>query len=360
MPTSASPSQRAIQARIDKMLQAGILKPVHQATPWINSFVLVEGKDKLGKLKLRISLDPTNLNKAIVCEPYHFKTPEDIAHLLADTYDITIGDCRKGYWHQQLDEASSFLTTFNTELGRFCYTVMPFVATVAVDVFQCKLDEYFRKIEQVIIIADDIMIAGCKPDPSSHDQTFTNLLQAAKECNMKLNYDKLQYKQKEVKFFSETYTTNGHNPSKDKVTAITSIPSPTNKKQVQSFIDMINYLAKFSLRLSEIVEIREPAKDRVPSNWGSEHQEAFSSLKKEIASAPVLAYYNSKKQTTLLTDPSIKGLEACLLQDSKPVYFTSKALTNAQKGYVASELEALVIAWAIESSIIPLCQSFSS
>ena len=37
---------------IGKMLQAGVLKPVCQATPWISSFVLVEGKDKLGKLKV--------------------------------------------------------------------------------------------------------------------------------------------------------------------------------------------------------------------------------------------------------------------------------------------------------------------
>ena len=36
---------------IDKMLQAGILKPV-QATPWINSFVLVEGKDKFGQAQV--------------------------------------------------------------------------------------------------------------------------------------------------------------------------------------------------------------------------------------------------------------------------------------------------------------------
>ena len=82
---------------IDKMLQAGILKPVHQATPWINSFVLVEGKDKLDKLKLRICLDPTNLNKAIVHEPYHFKIPEDIAHLLKEECVITVSDCRKGF-----------------------------------------------------------------------------------------------------------------------------------------------------------------------------------------------------------------------------------------------------------------------
>ena len=60
---------------IAKMLQESILKPVHQASPYINIFVLVEGKDKLGKLKLRICLEPTNLNKAIAHEPFHFKTP---------------------------------------------------------------------------------------------------------------------------------------------------------------------------------------------------------------------------------------------------------------------------------------------
>ena len=77
------------------MLQAAILKPVHQATCWINSFVLVEEKDKLGKLKLKICLDPISLNKTIVHEPYHFKTPEDIANLLAEACIITVCDCRK-------------------------------------------------------------------------------------------------------------------------------------------------------------------------------------------------------------------------------------------------------------------------
>ena len=41
----------SFQAELDKMLQAGHLKPVHKATPWINSYVIVEGKDKLGRLK---------------------------------------------------------------------------------------------------------------------------------------------------------------------------------------------------------------------------------------------------------------------------------------------------------------------
>ena len=82
------------------MLQAGVLKPVQEATPWTKSFVLVEDKDKSDNLKLRICLDPTNLNKAIIKEPYHFKTPEDIAHLFADACIMTVFDCKKGYWHQ--------------------------------------------------------------------------------------------------------------------------------------------------------------------------------------------------------------------------------------------------------------------
>ena len=40
--------KKAFKKEIDKMLQAGIMKPVKEATPWINSFVFVEGKDKLG------------------------------------------------------------------------------------------------------------------------------------------------------------------------------------------------------------------------------------------------------------------------------------------------------------------------
>ena len=111
--------KEVFKTEIDKVLKAGILQPVQEATPWINSFVLVEGTDKQGKPKLRICLDPTNLNRAIIREPYHFKTPEDISHLLADSTVMTMLDCKKGYWHQELNEASTYLTKFNTEFGRY-------------------------------------------------------------------------------------------------------------------------------------------------------------------------------------------------------------------------------------------------
>ena len=95
--------KEAFKHEINKLLQAGVLAPVNEASPCINSFVLDESKDKLGNLKLHISLDPINLNKAITREPYHFRTPENIAYLLADACIMMVCDCKKGYWHQKFD-----------------------------------------------------------------------------------------------------------------------------------------------------------------------------------------------------------------------------------------------------------------
>ena len=113
---------------------------------------------------------------------------------------------------------------------------------------------------------------------------------------------------------------------------------------------MISYLSKFSPRLTGLAEpIRELVKENVPFNWGPEHQESFAMLEKEIIGTPVLAYYNLWKETVLQTDVSTKGLGACLLQNVKPIYFASKALTETQRGYVAIEIKSLAVAWAVKN-----------
>ena len=145
------------------------------------------------------------------------------------------------------------------------------------------------------------------------------------------------------------YTADWHKPAQNKISAIVEMPSPSSKKEAQSFISMINYLTKFSPRLTELAEpIRELVKEKVPFNWGPEHQAAFTMLKKEILRAPILPYYNPQKESVLQTDASTKGLGACLLQDEKPIYFTSKALTETQRGYIAIEIKSLAVAWAVE------------
>ena len=72
--------------------------------------------------------------------------------------------------------------------------------------------------------------------------------------------------------------------------------------------------------------MRELFKDKVPFNWGPEHQEVFKLVKREITATPILAYYNSWKQTVLQTDASTKGLGACLLQDKKTSVFCKQGI----------------------------------
>ena len=116
------------------------------------------------------------------------------------------------------------------------------------------------------------MIAGKKQNHCDHGQVLTTLLETARKCNMKLKYEKLQYRKEEVDLLVRP-TPQVVGSLKNKVSAITKMPAPTSKKQVQSFIGMINYLSKFSARLSEIVEpIRELAKDKIPFKWGPRTQ----------------------------------------------------------------------------------------
>ena len=150
-------------------------------------------------------------------------------------------------------------------------------------------------------------------------------------------------------FFTKTYTTQGHKPSDMKVKAITEMPKATNLKDLQTFLGMVQYMSKFLPRIAEIAEpLQDLTKKNAPYAWGPEHNHAFDSIKKEIFQGPILRYYDPKKATVLQTDASIKGLGACLLQDGHPIYFAGKSLQDAECGYVAIELEALAVAWAME------------
>ena len=87
-----------------------------------------------------------------------------------------------------------------------------------------------RHLQNVIVITDDIMVIGKQPNHKDHDLALTTLLNTARKCNVHLYYEKLQYKQEEVKFFGETYTIDGHKPAQSKIKVTQEMPAPQCKK----------------------------------------------------------------------------------------------------------------------------------
>ena len=281
-------------------------------------------------------------------EPYITHTPDDVYHKLANAKYITVIDFKKSFWQFLLDEESSYLTTFNTPFGRYRYLRLPFGTNVSGDCHQRGIDSIYGKLDNVIGIADDLLIWGNEEDGSDHDHAFQSVLETTHNNNLKLNIAKIQYHQKKVTFFGETYTVDGHQPMPDKVQAVTEMTTPTSVTELQCFLGMCNFLSKFSPRMAEISEpLHQLTCKGIPFIWGPEHTEAFQLLKREISTAPILRYYDPKKPVVLQTDACTKGLGA-VLQDGHPVYFASKSLTAAQQNYVAIELEALAVSCAVQ------------
>ena len=127
-----------LKATLDDMVRDGIIEAVEKTTEWISSMVGITKKDS----KLRICLDPKDLNRAIRRENYQSPTIEDIATRLHGAKVFTVLDVRHGFWHvRRLDDQSSYLTTFHTPFGRYRYKRMPFGISSAPQVSQKKMHE---------------------------------------------------------------------------------------------------------------------------------------------------------------------------------------------------------------------------
>ena len=127
------------------------------------------------------------------------------------------------------------------------------------------------------------------------------------------------------------------------------MPEPCDKKGLQRFLGMVQYVAKFIPDLSTIsAPLRQLTRNDTEWSWKPEHQAAFNQLKQSLVEEPVLRYYDVTKPVTLSVDCSGNGLGAVLLQDNQPVAYASRALTPTQTRYAQIEKELLAIVFSCE------------
>lgn len=334
--------KQKLKKELDSMVEKGIISKVNEPCQYISSIVSVEKNDK--EKSLRVCLDPKYINKHVIRSKLSIPTLDSLLSELSGAKIFSVLDCKSGFWSLMLDSESSKLTAFNTEFGVYKFNRMPFGITVASEVFQHALQHFFNEISGLKIYIDDILIYA--KDRKQHDEILVKFLKKASEIGLKLNKDKLQLGKSSVKFLGHIINKDGIAPQESKVKDIENMQPPTNVKELQRFLGVVNYLGKFIKNLSqETVSLRTSLKKSVPWCWTPNHQAEFEKLKKLISSAPVLTYFDPNKPITLSVDSSCNAMGAVLLHGNNPIAYASKSLSDCQIRYSQIEKELLAIVY---------------
>ena len=187
-------------------------------TEWVNSFVIVEKKLPINSSnshspghsvnkKLRICLDPRDLNEALEREPYYTCSIEEIIGKFHGMSKFTIADFNKGYWMVELNPELRKYTTMALDIGIFQWMRLPIGFIVAQDVFQRKLDAIFLSIPGVTGIANDMIIY--RRNDQEHDAHLVNFLEVCRKNTLTLNPDKMQFRLSQVSFFGHQWSARG-------------------------------------------------------------------------------------------------------------------------------------------------------
>ena len=152
----------------------------------------------------------------------------------------------------KLDKESSDLCTFNTPFGSYKYKRLPFGISSAPEVFHLIVHDIFD-MPGVDTSMDDIIVYGKAQE--EHDKRIMLVFKKCKDwIGLKLNKAKREISKRELVYLRDALTDHGVKPEKSKVEAIWKMERPTEKKGIQRFLGMVNFLGRYIPDLSNTAD----------------------------------------------------------------------------------------------------------
>ena len=91
-----------------------------------------------------------------------------------------------------------------------------------------------------------------------------------------MNGDKCQFRLPRLTFFGHKLSARGVEPSEEKIAAVVNARPPQNVSEVRSFVQLVQYLAKFIPDFAQVAEpLRRLSRKGEPFVWGPEQGDAF-------------------------------------------------------------------------------------
>ncbi|MCO5602428.1 hypothetical protein L7F22_056560 [Adiantum nelumboides] len=295
--------------------------------------------------KWRVCVDYKPLNAAT--KRYHFSLPfqDEILNEVARHERYTVCDGYSGYYQIRIAKEDQHKTTFITPWGCFAFRVMPFGLTNAPSTFtrftSFIFQPYFGKSIRVFL--DDFCTYS---DRALHCQRVEEGLQRLYQYGGQLNPDKCHVAEKEVVLLGHVISQEGIKVDPSRVQAILDLPPPNSARQVITFVQKVRYMSRFIHLLSQIISPLQQLANQEVFSWEQEHLECFNEVKEVLGSLPTIMPLDPQGTYYLCPSVGLDAFGAVLMQKDpkiaymRPIYFTSKVMTQGQKGY--TDIEQLV------------------
>ena len=335
VPFSLMPEMRQ---ELDRMEKLGVIEKVTKPTKWVNNLVPVRKPNG----KLRICIDPRALNKYIIQPKYQLPTLDEIKNKMQNAKVFALLDASNGFWMLNLNDSSSDLCTFITPFGRYRFKRLPFGISSAPEEFSRIIAQMFENVEGVIPYIDDLCIYG--QSVKELNDRLVQVMDIALKNGIKFNESKCKFFVSELLFLVHKFTANGVSPDPGKVQAVMKMEHPKNKKDLERFLGMCNYLSRFIPNYSKIIEpLRILMKKDSVFTWDGNQEKCVEILKKALCSSPCLAFFNTNQDIVLSVDSSSTAMGAVVLQNGRPIAFGSRSLNSTEQNYCQLEKEMLAI-----------------
>ena len=147
--------------------------------------------------------------------------------------------------------------------------------------------EIFSGIKGVEVIVDDLLIWG--ENQQQHDERLRQVLERARQKNLKLNKEKSQIALDEISYIGHVLSKEGLKPDPQKVRAITEMNRPQNKEELQRFLGMVTYVAKIIPNFSQIsTPLRQLLEKETDWHWTERKFQLTEDFSNTIACPQVL------------------------------------------------------------------------